>query len=83
VLGEEGASTPRLATEKVVGLAFTQELRPQPPRPRGDAGVQLRDAQILARDADPRKPSTEHYDRARGNVDCHGVHFLTAYVAGV
>ena len=47
----------------------------------GDAGVPLRDAQILARHADPR--TTEHYDRARGNLDRHAVHFLTAYVAGV
>jgi Phage integrase family len=46
-----------------------------------DAGVPLRDAQILARHADPR--TTEHYDRARGNLDRLGVHFLTAYVAGV
>lgn len=46
-----------------------------------DAGVPLRDAQILARHADPR--TTEHYDRALGNLDRHGVHFLTAYVAGV
>jgi site-specific recombinase XerD len=46
-----------------------------------DAGLPLRDAQILARHADPR--TTEHYDRARGNLDRHGVHFLTAYVAGV
>lgn len=46
-----------------------------------DAGVPLRDAQILARHADPR--TTEHYDRARGNLDRHGVHVLTAYVAGV
>ena len=46
-----------------------------------DAGVPLRDAQILARHADPR--TTEHYDRARGNLDRHGVDFLTAYVAGV
>ena len=45
------------------------------------AGVPLRDAQILARHADPR--TTEHYDRARGNLDRHGAHFLTAYVAGV
>ncbi|MDQ3475890.1 MAG: tyrosine-type recombinase/integrase [Actinomycetota bacterium] len=45
-----------------------------------DAGVPLRDAQILARHADPR--TTEHYDRARGNLDRHGVHLLTAYVAG-
>ena len=46
-----------------------------------DAGVPLRNAQILARHADPR--TTEHYERARGNLDRHGVHFLTAYVAGV
>ena len=46
-----------------------------------DAGVPLRDAQILARHAEPR--TTEHYDRARGNLDRHGVHLLTAYVAGV
>ncbi|WP_334685031.1 site-specific integrase [Intrasporangium calvum] len=46
-----------------------------------DAGVPLRDAQILARHADPR--TIEHYDRARGNLERHGVHFLTAYVAGV
>ncbi|MFK5689195.1 hypothetical protein ACI3EY_05970 [Ornithinimicrobium sp. LYQ92] len=44
-------------------------------------GVPLRDAPILARHADPR--TTEHYDRARGNLDRHGVHFLTAYIAGV
>jgi hypothetical protein len=43
--------------------------------------VPLRDAQILARHADPR--TAEHYDRARGNPDRHGVHILTAYVAGV
>ncbi len=46
-----------------------------------DAGVPLRDAQVLARHADPR--TTEHYDCARGNLDRHGVHFVTAYVAGV
>jgi len=46
-----------------------------------DAGVPLRDEQILARHADPR--TTEHYGRAPGNLDRHGVHFLTAYVAGV
>ena len=45
------------------------------------AGVPLRDAQILARHADPR--TTEHSDRARGNLDRHAVHFLTPYVAGV
>ena len=46
-----------------------------------DAGVPLRDAQILARPADPR--TTQHYNRARGELDRHGVHFLTACVAGV
>ncbi|QFG68205.1 tyrosine-type recombinase/integrase [Ornithinimicrobium pratense] len=46
-----------------------------------DAGVPLRDAHILAGHADPR--TTGHYDRARGNLDRHGVHLLTAYVAGV
>ena len=45
-----------------------------------DAGVPLRDAQDLARHADPR--TTPHDDPARGNLDRHGVHFLTAYVAG-
>ena len=41
-----------------------------------DAGVPLRDAQFLARHADPR--TTEHYDRARGNLERHSVHYLTA-----
>jgi integrase/recombinase XerD len=45
------------------------------------AGVPLRDAQILARHADPR--TTMRYDHARGNLDRHGAHFLTACVAGV
>jgi integrase len=44
-----------------------------------DAGVPLRDAQILVRHADPR--TTGHYDRASGNLDRRGVHFLTAYIA--
>ena len=44
-------------------------------------GVPLRDARILARHADPR--TTEHYARARGDLDRHGVHILTAYGAGV
>jgi len=50
-------------------------------RPMSRAPIDRRDAQILARHADPR--TTEHYDRARGNLDRHGVHFLTACVAGV
>ena len=69
----EGAGIPRhISPHSLRHAAITNAL---------DAGVPLRDAQILARHADPR--TTEHYDRARGNLDRHGVHFLTAYVAGV
>jgi len=46
-----------------------------------DAGVPLRDARSSP--ATPTREPPEHYDRARGNLDRHGVHFLTAYVAGV
>lgn len=45
-----------------------------------DAGVQLRDVQHFARHADPRTTST--YDLARGSLDRHASHILTAYVAG-
>ena len=48
-----------------------------------DAGVLLRDAQTLPRQADPAPPSIATYDRARGNLDGHGVYPLAAYVAGV
>ena len=69
----KGAAIPRhISPHSLRHAAITNAL---------DAGVPLRDAQILARHADPR--TTEHYDRARGNLDRHGVHFLTAYVAGV
>jgi len=44
-------------------------------------GYQSATRRSPARHADPR--TTEHYDRARGNLDRHAVHFLTAYVAGV
>jgi integrase/recombinase XerD len=50
-------------------------------RPVSHKPIDRRDVQILARHADPR--TTEYYDRARGDLDRHGVHFLTAYVAGV
>jgi hypothetical protein len=30
-----------------------------------------------------RDGTTEQYDRARGNLDRHGVNFLTAYMASV
>lgn len=46
-----------------------------------DAGVPLRDVQYAARHADPRM--TERYDRARGSMDRHAVHYLTAYVSGI
>jgi integrase/recombinase XerD len=46
-----------------------------------DAGVAVRDAGIPILHADPQ--TTEHDDRAHGNLDRHGVHVLTAYVAGV
>jgi integrase/recombinase XerD len=39
-----------------------------------DAGVPLRDAQSSPGTPTPR--TTEHYDRARGNLDSHGVHLL-------
>lgn len=45
-----------------------------------DAGVPLRDVQYAARHADPRM--TERYDRARGSLDRHAVHYLSAYVSG-
>lgn len=45
-----------------------------------DAGVTLRDVQIAARHSDPR--TTEGYDRNRHDLDRHGNHILTAYVAG-
>jgi integrase/recombinase XerD len=44
-----------------------------------DAGVSLRDAQIMARHADPR--TTTLYDVARRDLDGHGVHRLTDYLA--
>ena len=44
----------------------------------------MRVVSVLASDLASRDAeTTEHYDRTRGNLDRHGVHFLTAYVAGV
>lgn len=43
-----------------------------------DAGVSLRDVQIAARHADPR--TTTRYDRARNNLDRHGVYALAAFM---
>jgi integrase/recombinase XerD len=45
-----------------------------------DAGVPLRDVQEAASHADPR--TTMRYDRARGSLDRHATHIVTAYVAG-
>jgi hypothetical protein len=44
-----------------------------------DAGVDLRDAQIAARHADPR--TTMRYDRARTNLDRHPSYILAAYMS--
>ena len=44
-----------------------------------DAGVDLRDAQIAARHADPR--TTMRYDRARNNLDRHPNYILATYMA--
>ncbi len=74
-LGGQGGGTGihgHISPHSLRDAAITQAL---------DAGVPLRDAQILARHADPR--TTERYDRARGNLDRRGVHFRNAYVAGV
>ena len=44
-----------------------------------DAGVGLRDTQIVARHADLR--TTMRYDRARQNLDRHPNYILAAYMA--
>jgi len=44
-----------------------------------DAGVDLRDAQIAARHADPW--TTVRYDSARKNLDRHPNYILAAYMA--
>jgi integrase/recombinase XerD len=43
-----------------------------------DAGVDLRDARIAARHADPR--TTVRYDSARKNLDRHPKYILAAYM---
>ena len=53
--------------------AITNAPRRRPPA--------ARDAQILA--GTPARESPEHCHRARGNLDRHGVQFMTAYVARV
>jgi site-specific recombinase XerD len=77
------------ATRRLRHLADTagvQIARAHPHMPRHtfvttmlDAGVDLRDAQIAARHADPR--TTMRYDRARKNLDRHPNYILAAYMA--
>lgn len=43
-----------------------------------DAGVELRDAQIFARHADPR--TTAHYDRRRYDLDRHAAHAVARWM---
>lgn len=45
-----------------------------------DAGIPMRDVQIMARHADPRM--TQRYDRARTNLDRHGNYALAAFLGG-
>ena len=45
-----------------------------------DAGIPLRDVQIMARHSDPRM--TQRYDRARGNLDRHGNYVLASFLGG-
>jgi integrase/recombinase XerD len=45
-----------------------------------DAGVPLRDVQIVARHADPR--TTTVYDRRRENFDRHAAYVVVAFLAG-
>lgn len=71
----------RIATAATIPRHISPSHYGTPPSPTPSTPASRCDAQILARHADPR--TTEHYDRARGNLDRHGVHFLTAYVAGV
>lgn len=66
------------------GLEAAQKLSPHGLRHTAitqflDAGGTLRDAQDLARHADPR--TTRRYDRARNNLDRHGAYKLAAWLA--
>lgn len=90
LLGAEGAQlTRRVAHRWVVAVAKRAGID-KPVHPHTlrhafvtaclDAGVPLRDVQIAARHADPRM--TARYDRARGNLDRHAVHVLSAYIGG-
>jgi integrase/recombinase XerD len=77
------------ATRRLRRLAETSGVRIISPHPHMlrhtfvttmlDAEVDLRDAQIAARHADPR--TTMRYDRARKNLDRHPNYILAAYMA--
>lgn len=70
-LAKEAGVTVRISPHSLRHAAITNAL---------DAGVTLRDAQIMARHADPR--TTTRYDRHRQNLDRSAVYILTAYIAG-
>jgi Phage integrase family len=59
--------------------AHPQVLRHTYIRTMLDAGVDLRDVQIAARNADPR--TTMRYDRARQNLERHPTDILAAFMA--
>jgi len=54
---------------------------PRSPTPSTPASPCATPSSGLGRPRGPR--TTEHYDRVRGNLDRHGVYFLTASVPGV
>ncbi len=76
----------RLVLRVAKAAAFHATSAPPLTASRGDQQRPGR-RRAASRRPDPRstcRPTkTENYDRARGNLDRHGVDFLTAYVAGV
>jgi len=72
LLNRRGARMDRpAATRRLVRHTFVTTML--------DAGVDLRDVQIAARQADPR--TTMRYDLARKNLDRHPNYILAAYMA--
>jgi integrase len=70
-LAKQAKITVRISAHSLRHAAITNAL---------DAGVPLRDVQIMARHADPR--TTTRYDRNRLDLDRSAVYVLTAYIAG-
>lgn len=70
-LAKEAGITARISPHSLRHSAITNAL---------DAGVPLRDVQILARHSDPR--TTTRYDRHRENLDRSAVYVLSAFIAG-